>query len=169
MIRQLNIFSDFDNIVKECEDLIKNTPFKNNINQLAIQVRDPNVGDWYESCGRVHQIGITLAEQDYKYINPFLKGTAIEAWLNSLEVPVYRTRLMLIPTRTCYSVHKDFQPRIHLPVITNDQNYMCFPDAGIMQYLPATGHSYWVDTRHRHTFMNCSGQNRIHLVACTDN
>jgi len=168
MIRNQGHFSDFDNIISECKTLLSTIPFQNNINQLALQVTDPALENWYESCGRVHKVGITLTEENYKYINPPLKGSAIEAWLNSLEVPVFRARLMLIPGRTCYSVHRDSQPRIHLPVITTDQNYMCFPDLGIMQHLAATGDSYWVDTRQRHTFVNCSGQDRIHLVACTN-
>jgi hypothetical protein len=169
MIRKLGTFANFNNLVKECELLISTVPFKNDIKQLAIQVKDPEVEDWYESCGRIHQVGLILKEQDYKHINPALKGSAIEAWINSFEVPIYRTRLMLISGRTAYSVHKDFQPRIHLPVITTAQNYMCFPGSSIMQHLPANGDSYWVDTRIPHTFVNCSAQDRIHLVACTDN
>jgi hypothetical protein len=169
MIRKLGNFKDFSNLVKECELLTSKIPFQNDIKQLAIQVRDPEIEDWYEACGRVYKVGLTLKESDYKYINPALKGSAIESWINSLEIPIYRTRLMLIPGRTNYSVHRDFQPRIHLPVITTEHNYMCFPKDNIIQHLPATGDSYWVDTRHWHTFINCSTQNRIHLVACTDN
>lgn len=168
MIKPLTTFDNFNKLKQECLDLISRVPFRDNVNQLGLQVQDPTISDWYSSCGSISKGGGKyIFEESYKHINPELAGTAINEWITSLGVEVYRTRLLLIPGRQCYSIHKDPNPRIHLPVITNSQCLMCFPEQGQMEYMPATGQSYWVDTTLKHTFINCSSEDRIHLVAVT--
>jgi hypothetical protein len=172
LIKTLNKFEKFDQLVHDCTNLLHSVPFKDNVNQIALQVRNLNnvsEKDWYESCGSVYKKGShdPLIEDLYSHINPALKGTAIEEWLLSFNVDVWRARLMLVNEKTCYSVHRDITPRIHIPIITNPNCYMCFPKLGIMEHLPATGESYWVDTTKDHTFVNCSSLDRIHLVVST--
>jgi len=165
-IRKLNSFVDFNKIIDECQQLLARIPFENNITQLSLQVDDPNVNDWYSTCGSVFKTKLHMANEiDYKYIQPELKGSAIEQWINTFDFPLYKTRLMLVAPKTCYSIHRDLSPRIHLPVISNSDCLMCFPELGEMEHMPANGYSYWADTRQRHTFINCSNQNRIHLVS----
>jgi hypothetical protein len=165
LIKKLHNVDYFNDIVKECQELLFKVPLKGNINQLSLQSKDPNIEDWYGSTGTVYKNGSQeIFEEEYCYINPSLKGSAIEKWIHSLG-NVFRTRLMIVPPRTCYSLHNDSTARIHLPIITSPDNFMCFPSENVMQHFPANGDSFWVDTTKYHTFMNCSLAKRIHLVA----
>lgn len=167
-IQQLSKFKHFEELINECKDLINRIPFKDQTLQLALQTNNPEVTDWYTSCGRIFRIGYILNEKEYMYIQPDLKGSYIEKWLNSLPSPVFRARLMLVKPKTCYSIHKDPLPRIHIPVVTDPNCLMYFPEQKIMEHLPANGSSYFVNTKEKHTFINCSDIDRIHLVAVTD-
>ena len=69
---------------------------------------------------------------------------------------------MWLSPMTCYSIHKDSTPRIHIPMITNPECYFVFK-AGIIQHMPA-GAVYWTNTVNLHTFMNCSDKPRLHLI-----
>ena len=37
---------------------------------------------------------------------------------------VGRIRIMRLKPRTCYSLHVDLTPRVHVPIITNSENFM---------------------------------------------
>lgn len=172
--KSLGKYPHFDAVVKEVSKLLERIPFSVEIpNQLSLQVsqqEDNTPKSWYKSIGRIDQGDRKIVEEEYKWIHPALKGSKIHEWVNwcnNLGYSIVRLRLMLIPARTCYSIHKDPEPRIHLPVISNPSCMICFPDSGVMQHLPANGHTYWVDTTQNHTAMNCSLQNRIHLVGVT--
>ena len=168
MIKTLSKFNKFEELKKECQELMSRVPFKDDVTQISLQVKNPDQIDWYGSCGSIFKPdNKIIVEEHYKFINPELSGSVIEEWINSLGIPVFRTRLLYVPARKCYSVHKDPAPRIHIPIITDPDCYMCFPKLGIMKHLPATGESYWVDTTLKHTFVNCSTIDRIHLVAAT--
>jgi hypothetical protein len=160
--------SYLDDIVIEVNELIKNFPFQNNILQLGLQVQDPNdqnIDSWYDSVGRINKPNKMIIEPAYKHINPKLKGGAIDRWLHDHnEFRIVRLRLMYMNPRSCYSIHSDPYPRIHLPVITNPQCLMIWPFENIIEHLPANGSSFFVDTTKKHTFINCSEVPRIHLV-----
>lgn len=64
-------------------------------------------------------------------------------------------------------MHKDESPRIHIPLISNPECYFVFQQS-IVTHL-SVGQVWWVDTRHRHTFMNASTQDRLHLVGAVEN
>ena len=81
-----------------------------------------------------------------------------------LDVPVFRTRIMLARPKSCYSIHKDYSPRLHLPLVTNTECNFLLTDPLQMFHLPADGTTTWVDTRNRHTAMNGSTDPRLHLV-----
>ncbi len=170
-IYKLPVFNNFQKLVDDCNQLIKEVPFKNGLNQISLQLKDPSDDSdkgWYESTGGQivnKQMFPSVFEDVYSHLNPKLKGTAIEEWLNSFGFSLFRARLMLMYPRTCYSIHKDPYPRIHIPIITNMWCMMCYPESKIMEHMPATGNSYFVNTTIPHTMMNASTLNRIHLVA----
>ena len=164
MITVLEKFDKFQELVEEVKSLLSKIPFEDGVNQLSLQVKDPSNASWYESCGRIKKRNTMIIEPHYKFIHPELEGGFIDQWINSVPYKIVRTRLLLVQPRTCYSIHSDPYPRVHLPVITNPQCLMCFPEHGIMKYLPADGTSYWVDTTKKHTFINCSEESRVHLV-----
>lgn len=167
LMNHLTKFEKFKELVVEVNSILDSVEFKDGVNQIGLQVKDPdNSSDdaWYESVGRIRKGNTMIVEPHYKYINPKLKDGYIDQWLQSLDFRIVRLRLMLVKPRTCYSIHTDPYPRVHLPVITNPQCLICFPDDMVMRHLPADGTSYWVDTRKKHTFMNCSEVDRVHLV-----
>jgi len=77
------------------------------------------------------------------------------------EYNMFRTRVMIQPSKTCYTYHKDFTPRNHIPVITNDDCLFILED---IVYRMKEGSIYFVDTVKKHTAVNCSKKTRIHIV-----
>jgi len=97
---------------------------------------------------------------EYTALNTFFQNTEFENIIHKYNLK--RTRFMWVGPYTCYSMHKDISPRIHIPIITNPSCYFVFETGGIV-HLESDG-VYWLDTRFNHTFMNCSDQHRLHLV-----
>jgi hypothetical protein len=100
----------------------------------------------------------------YTKLNPFFKNTIFEEVINKYNL--IRTRLMWVSPMTCYSMHKDSTPRIHIPMITNPECYFIFKQ-GIVQHMPL-GSVYWTNTTELHTFMNCSNIPRLHLIGVVE-
>jgi hypothetical protein len=96
----------------------------------------------------------------YTNLNPIFKDTVFEEVINKYNL--FRTRLMWLSPWSCYSMHKDSTPRIHIPMITNPECYFVFKQ-GIIQHMHA-GLVYWTNTVNLHTFMNCSNKPRLHLI-----
>ena len=84
--------------------------------------------------------------------------------INSLikKLNMYRTRVMILEPKSCYSIHTDPTKRIHIPVYTNEKCWIIVNKEII--YLPADGNYYEIDTTHQHTALNGSSENRIHIV-----
>jgi hypothetical protein len=131
--------------------------------QIAIQHYELDVNDHHAGIGK-SSVKTPQWEQSFCNLQPAYKDTAIAEYLDWLEVPVYRTRIMLSRPKTCYSIHRDYSPRLHLPLVTNDQCYFLFKNPEKMIHIPADGKTYWVDTRRYHTFLNGSIIDRLHLV-----
>jgi hypothetical protein len=131
--------------------------------QLAIQTDDDSATDWTRGIGK-STAKTPEWEHRFSKLQPVLKDSVVADYLDWLEVPVYRTRIMVSRPKSCYSIHRDYSPRLHLPLITNKQCYFVFKDPAEFIHMPADGQTYWVDTRSDHTFMNGSIENRLHLV-----
>ena len=82
------------------------------------------------------------------------------------DLGMYRTRVMRMHSKTCYSYHQDPTQRIHIPLITNDKCFMVIDDE-ITRY-SADGNYYIMDTTKMHTAVNASWEERIHIVGCVD-
>lgn len=131
--------------------------------QVAIQTDNSDVDNWYAGTG--HSTTKTPEwEHNFKYIQPSLKDSIIDDYIKWLDIPVYRARIMLAREKGCYSIHRDYSPRLHLPLVTNKQCNFLITDPLQMFHLPADGTTTWVDTRLPHTFMNGSTEKRLHLV-----
>lgn len=103
-------------------------------------------------------------ELSYNILNSYFTNTVFEEII--LKYKMIRSRFMWIDPYSCYSMHKDETPRIHIPLITNPQCFFVFK-SGIIEHL-TTNNVYWVDTRLVHTFMNCSEHPRLHLVGVVE-
>ena len=85
-------------------------------------------------------------------------------YINSIieEHKLYRVRIMRLKSKTCYSYHQDWDKRFHLPLITNDECFFIIED--IISRYPADGNFYIIDTTKKHTAVNASLEDRIHLI-----
>lgn len=141
----------------------------NESNQIMIQCMDHEKEDWFTGTGTAPFNDSTRWSQQFCCLQPSLIGTAIEDYIHWLELPIYRTRIMVMRPKTAYSVHFDSSPRIHLPVTTNKHCFFIFKDPAELIHMPADGSSYAVDTRETHSFMNGGDDIRIHIVSAIDN
>jgi hypothetical protein len=131
--------------------------------QVAVQHNELNVNSVSAGIGK-SSAKTPEWEQTFCHLQPAFKDTAIAEYMDWLAVPLYRTRIMLSRPKSCYSIHRDYSPRLHLPLVTNDQCYFLFTNPEKMIHMPADGRTYWVDTRNNHTFLNGSLMDRLHLV-----
>ena len=88
-------------------------------------------------------------------------------YTNSIIKDLYRTRVMKMSPGTCYTYHTDPTERVHIPLITNENCFFIIDDEVVR--LPANGSIYHVDTTKKHTFVNASIEDRIHIVGCKFN
>ena len=124
--------------------------------QISIQSVKGNK-DHLNGTGRIHDL--QYKEKDFiEPLFPELKYT------NEVmtELKMFRTRVMRMKPKTCYSYHVDPTKRIHIPLITNDKCFMIIDD--VVYRYPADGNYYIADTTKIHTFVNASFETRIHLV-----
>ena len=75
-----------------------------------------------------------------------------------------RVRLLLKEPRSTLSWHKDPEPRLHIPIITNLGCSMVIEN--VAKHLPADGNVTITNNTKFHNFFNGGEQARVHLVAC---
>ena len=75
-----------------------------------------------------------------------------------------RVRLLLKEPRSTLSWHKDPEPRLHIPIITNQGCSMVIEN--VAKHLPADGTVTITNNTKYHNFFNGGEQARVHLVAC---
>jgi hypothetical protein len=75
-----------------------------------------------------------------------------------------RVRILLKEPRSTLSWHRDPEPRLHIPIITNPGCLMVIDN--VAKHMPADG-SVWITNNTKyHNAFNGGEENRIHLVAC---
>ena len=75
-----------------------------------------------------------------------------------------RVRILLKEPRTTLSWHRDPEPRLHIPIITNPGCMQVIEN--VAKHLPADG-SVWITNNTKyHNAFNGGEENRVHLVAC---
>jgi len=75
-----------------------------------------------------------------------------------------RVRILLKEPRSTLSWHRDPEPRLHIPIITNPGCLMVIDN--VARHMPADG-SVWITNNTKyHNAFNGGEENRIHLVAC---
>ena len=143
---------------EQLADSIQWTDMGHKGKQVGLQYKEGQ-DPWSSAVGKSqgNDLGCTL-------LNPFFKDTIFEDIINKYNLK--RTRLMWVGPFACYSIHQDESPRIHVPMITNPDCMFLFK-YGVPAHLEK-GFVHWVDTRKYHTFINCSDQNRLHLVGAVE-
>ena len=75
-----------------------------------------------------------------------------------------RVRILLKEPRSTLSWHRDPEPRLHIPIITNPGCLMVIDN--VARHMPADG-SVWITNNTKyHNAFNGGEENRVHLVAC---
>jgi len=143
---------DIDKILCELSDL---PHYETQISlQTVAGCNDPSYG-----TGRLTE----LSHEETDFVIPLFPNLV---YTNGVidTLGMHRTRLMRMKPSRCYSYHQDPTKRIHIPLITNENCFMVIND--IVSRYPADGSYYLVDTTQRHTFINASSEERIHIVGC---
>lgn len=149
-------------------------------NQLGM-THTPGTDDpWYDACGSLkYKFGKDMFDEngdlikierdvkssDFTLFNSQLSDTYLKHVYDTIcsEFDIGRARIMALPHKKCMSIHTDTQPRIHVPVITNDKCRLMIDHTA--HYLPADGSAYWTDTTKPHTAFNANQKFlRYHLL-----
>ena len=107
-----------------------------------------------------------IDESKYTEVVSEFKGTYFEEVYNTLKkhFKLGRVRILLKEPRSTLSWHRDPEPRLHIPIITNKGCRMVIEE--VCRHMPADGSVTITNNTKYHNFFNGGEQNRIHLVAC---
>jgi len=75
-----------------------------------------------------------------------------------------RVRILLKEPRSTLSWHRDPEPRLHVPIVTNPGCMMVIEN--VAKHLPANGSVFITNNVKYHNAFNGGEKNRVHLVAC---
>ncbi len=119
-----------------------------------------------DESGKEVSRDIDIKEYKYSEIVSEFKNTYFEEVYDTLKkkFKLGRVRLLLKEPRSTLSWHKDPEPRLHIPIITNLGCSMVIEN--VAKHLPADGHVTITNNTKYHNFFNGGEQARIHLVAC---
>ena len=109
---------------------------------------------------------VEIDESKFSEIVPEYKNTYFSEVLKILssKYKLGRVRILLKEPRSTLSWHRDPEPRLHIPIITNKGCRMVIED--VCRHMPADGSATITNNTKYHNFFNGGEQNRIHLVAC---
>ena len=77
------------------------------------------------------------------------------------DCDIGRIRIMRLGPRTCFSLHKDLTPRVHVPIVTTPASLMIIENES--RYLER-GKIWWTNTTKLHTSVNTGESDRYHLL-----
>ena len=119
-----------------------------------------------DESGKEVSRDIEIDESKYSEIVPEFENTYFKEVYQTLKkkFKLGRVRLLLKEPRSTLSWHKDPEPRLHIPIITNLGCSMVIEN--VAKHLPADGHVTITNNTKYHNFFNGGEQARIHLVAC---
>ena len=106
-----------------------------------------------------------VPEKAFSEFNPDFAGTYFEEVHRQLATrfPIGRMRVLSKGLYNCNSWHRDPEPRLHIPIVTNPGSL--FVVNHHVTHLPADGSVYFTDTRGDHTALNGGETRRVHIVA----
>ena len=119
-----------------------------------------------DETGKEEIRDMPINEAKYTQLVSDFNGTYFEEVYNILKknFKIGRVRILLKEPRSTLSWHRDPEPRLHIPIITNPGCRMVIEN--IAEHLAADGSVTITNNLKYHNFFNGGEQNRIHLVAC---
>ena len=121
------------------------------------------------SSGEEVSRDVSINETDYcEFVKDYENTDFKEVYDKlSTKFKLGRVRILLKTPRSTLSWHRDPEPRLHVPIITNPGSIMVIDN--IAMHMPADG-SVWITNNTKyHNAFNGGEENRIHLVACVLN
>ena len=109
---------------------------------------------------------INIVESEYSEFIPDYENTYFKEVYDviSSKYKLGRVRILLKEPRSTLSWHRDPEPRLHIPIVTNPGCLMVIDN--VAKHMPADG-SVWITNNTKyHNAFNGGEENRIHLVAC---
>ena len=119
-----------------------------------------------DASGKEVSRDIQIDESKYTEFVEDFKNTYFQDVYNVLrkKYKLGRVRLLLKEPRSTLSWHRDPEPRLHIPIITNPGCIMVIEN--VAKHLPANGSVYITNNLKYHNAFNGGEENRVHLVAC---
>jgi hypothetical protein len=109
---------------------------------------------------------VKIDEGEYSEFIPDYENTYFKEVYDILSshYKLGRVRILIKEPRSTLSWHRDPEPRLHIPIITNPGCLMVIDN--VAKHMPADG-SVWITNNTKyHNAFNGGEENRIHLVAC---
>ena len=177
-----NLKFDVNRLRKDLDEILKKrefaTPGISNFGAIPVNqipnddnsVKGSNIRGIYwtipDEKGKEVVRDVPIDESRYTQIVPEFEKTYFNDVYQSLKkkFKLGRVRLLLKEPRSVLSWHKDPEPRLHIPIITNLGCSMVIEN--VAKHLPADGQVTITNNTKYHNFFNGGEQNRIHLVAC---
>ena len=119
-----------------------------------------------DETGKEAMRDIPIDESKYTELVSDFHNTYFEEVYNTLRknFKLGRVRILLKEPRSTLSWHRDPEPRLHIPIITNLGCRMVIEN--VARHMPADGTVTITNNTKYHNFFNGGEQERIHLVAC---
>jgi len=119
-----------------------------------------------DETGKEAMRDIPIDETKYTELVSDFHNTYFEEVYNTLRknFKLGRVRILLKEPRSTLSWHRDPEPRLHIPIITNPGCRMVIEN--IAKHMPADGTVTITNNAKYHNFFNGGEQERIDLVAC---
>jgi hypothetical protein len=118
-----------------------------------------------DKSGKEVSRDVDINEAEYSEFIPDYKHTYFKEVFDTLskKYKLGRVRILLKEPRSTLSWHRDPEPRLHIPIITNPGCLMVIDN--VAKHMPADG-SVWITNNTKyHNAFNGGEENRIHLVA----
>ena len=106
-----------------------------------------------------------IDETQYSEFVELFKDTYFKEVYDTLtaKYKLGRIRLLWKLPRTTLSWHRDPEPRLHIPIVTNPGARMCIDTE--VRHMPADGSVWITDNTRYHNAFNGGEEDRVHLVA----
>ena len=122
-----------------------------------------------DETGKEAMRDIPIDETKYTELVSDFHNTYFEEVYNTLRknFKLGRVRILLKEPRSTLSWHRDPEPRLHIPIVTNPGCLMVIDS--VAKHMPADG-SVWITNNTKyHNAFNGGEESRVHLVACVLN
>ena len=177
-----NLSFDINKLRKDLKKILKDKKFNspgvthfgaiplNQIPNDRNSIKGNNVRGKYwtiaDESGKEVSRDIDIDEKQYTQLVPDFENTYFKEVYKILskKFKLGRVRLLLKEPRSTLSWHKDPEPRLHIPIVTNLGCSMVIEN--VAKHLPADGSVTITNNTKYHNFFNGGEQARIHLVAC---